>query len=297
MTQESFPPPPPPDMCPERPTLPKISVPSPRLATRVTTTSNAAAPTSSTPEVNFSQSNSINQIMDTLESSLRALKTQADEQMSASSSSRDRLRSELEDVGKKVNEQNQRHRQQLEIMQKDFDSKLNAKIEDAFTAQLSKSVAKGVKVQAPDQIHQLLKTAFGPISLQRQLEEIKERKAKLITELLNSKARCANNRLVDKTYLSDPIRPVVVHGTGKSKLFPTNISSFVYYTDEQILQLFKDYNLKRPSPNRNANMNRVLAYIGVPFRVEADAPCAGLPTPTSPVTGKSTASSKANDPK
>ena len=292
MAQGSFPLSPPPEMHHDtRPTLPKSSVPAPHPATKAphntaTTTVNGIASTLSKPKVDLAQSASVTQIMEALETSVRALKTQADEQLTASVSSRDQLRSDLEEVDRRINEHNRHYQQHLEETQQDLDSKLRAKIEDAYKTQLQKSIAKGVKAQAPEHVQRLITAAIGPISLKQQLEEIKQRKSKLIDELLNSKARSANNGLVDKSYINDPIRPILVHGIGKSKLFPSSISSFICYNDEQMQRLFEHYNLGNPSSNRNANMSRFLAYIGVPFKVEVDAPGPGLPTPTSPVTGK-----------
>lgn len=145
---------------------------------------------------------------------------------------------------------------------------MRAQIEEQIREEIAMQVKKEVAAQIVEHL---------PISLQEQAEQSKRQLLEVKQSLVNSEARRANS-VLRANNLDDPLTQVLKPDGTYSEIFPSDLRTLFSYDGETSLKLVRDFALQEHEL-RERNLNRFMAFIGIPFHL---IPIPVLPDSTEP---------------
>jgi len=133
---------------------------------------------------------------------------------------------------------------------------MRAQIEEQIRAEIAIQVKQEVAAQIVEHL---------PVSLEQQAEESKRQLVEVKHSLVNSEARRANS-VLRANNLDDPLTHVLKPDGTQSELFPADLRTLFSYDAEHAQNLVRDFGLQEHEL-RERNLNRFMAYIGIPFHL------------------------------
>ncbi|KIJ51305.1 hypothetical protein M422DRAFT_65312 [Sphaerobolus stellatus SS14] len=143
-----------------------------------------------------------------------------------------------------------------DVLKEHIANDMRAQIEEQIRAEIATQVKQEVAAQIVEHL---------PISLQAQAEQSKRQLVEVRHSLVNSEARRANS-VLRANNLDDPLTHVLKPDGTQSDIFPTDLRTLFSYDADTARRLVQEFSLQEHE-SRERNLNRFMAYIGIPFHL------------------------------
>ncbi|KAI0090766.1 hypothetical protein BDY19DRAFT_992181 [Irpex rosettiformis] len=154
-----------------------------------------------------------------------------------------------------------------ELIRQQLKEQATRQLQSHIQEEIRREIVAQVKEQVDLQIREHL-----PVTLDEQARESKGQLVEVKHALMNSESRRANSNLRTDN-LTDQLAVVLKPDGTRSDVYPHNLHSLFAYSDEMLTVLLRDHELS-VNEEREKNLNRFMAHIGVGFRL---VPIPGMP--------------------
>ncbi|GJE91393.1 hypothetical protein PsYK624_075430 [Phanerochaete sordida] len=174
-----------------------------------------------------------------------------------------------------MRKQIRRQDKQTQARMQEVKDLIQAQLKDQATRQLQSHIQDEIKRELRRQVREQVDLQLRehiPVTLPEQAAESKRQLVEVKHALMNSESR-RQNSILRTDNLQDQLAVVLKPDGTKSGVYPHNLHSLFAYDDDMLKLLLRDHDLTAVD-QREKNLNRFMAHIGVGFRL--------VPIPSAP---------------
>ncbi|KAG2016081.1 hypothetical protein CC2G_009292 [Coprinopsis cinerea AmutBmut pab1-1] len=172
---------------------------------------------------------------------------------------------ELTEFRQEISEQEQRHKEGLDEIQRIIDDLLDKQVVEQMRDQVEQEINEHIDEMVKDCLGECLK-AHIPKDLQEEVEDSKRELERARLALYNSESRRMNSKLrSDKP--DEPLDALVMSNGSVSAHFPKDLQGLFTLDAETCKTLVQEYGLPEVSDSRDKNLNRFMQFCGVRYQL------------------------------